>query len=97
MGNYEEIVNENKHFYDIKTGLKESMVNINKTLDSIKTWDELINLKEESIENNRIKKTKTIKGLFVLLYKFMHFLRDFKYYFSINNSSRLYNYFKFFI
>ena len=62
MGNSDDaILEENKHFYDIKTGLKESMVNINKTLDSIKTWDELINLKEESIENNRIKKTKTIK------------------------------------
>ena len=60
MGNYEEIVNENKHFYDIKAGLKESMVNINKTLDDIKSWDELINLKEESIEDTIIKKTKTI-------------------------------------
>ena len=62
MGNDEEtILNENKNFYDIKTGLKESMVNINKTLDDIKSWDELINLKEESIEDKIIKKTKTIK------------------------------------
>ena len=62
MGNSQEIsAAENKHFYDIKTGLKEYMININQTLDNIKNWDELINLKEESIEDNIIKKTKTIK------------------------------------
>ena len=62
MGNSQEIsATENKHFYDIKTGLKEYMININQTLDNIKNWDELINLKEESIEDNIIKKTKTIK------------------------------------
>ena len=62
MGNSKKtIAIENKHFYDIKAGLKESMVNINKTLDNIKNWDELINLKEESIEDNIIKRSKTIK------------------------------------
>ena len=62
MGNSKETTaNENKHYYDIKTGLKESMININKTLDNIKNWDELINLKEESIEDNIIKRSKTIK------------------------------------
>ena len=62
MGNSKKtIAIENKHFYDIKAGLKESMININKTLDNIKNWDELINLKEESIEDNIIKRSKTIK------------------------------------
>ena len=63
MGNSEDtILEENKHFYDIKAGLKESMLSINKTLDDIKSWDELINLKEESIEDEVIKRTKTIKN-----------------------------------
>ena len=39
----------NQHFLDIRIGLKESFFNISKTLDNIKNWDELINLKEESI------------------------------------------------
>ena len=51
-----------KHFSDIKNGLKESMININKTLENIKDWDELINLKEESIEDIIIRRTKTIKN-----------------------------------
>ena len=50
------------HFYDVQSGLKESMININKTLDDINNWEELINLKEESIEDIKIKKTKTIKS-----------------------------------
>ena len=51
-----------KHFSDIKNGLKETMININKTLENIKDWDELINLKEESIEDIIIRRTKTIKN-----------------------------------
>ena len=63
MGNSKDtILEENKHFYDIKTGLKESMLSINKTLDDIKSWEELINLKEESLEDAVIKRTKTIKN-----------------------------------
>ena len=62
MGNAEEKqANDNNHFYEIKSGLMESMININKTLNNIKDWDELINLKEVSIEDKQIKRTKTIK------------------------------------
>ena len=50
---------ENQHFLDIRIGLKESFFNISKTLDKINNWDELINLKEESIEEIIIKNTKT--------------------------------------
>ena len=50
------------HLKDVKNELKESMININQTIDKVKTWDKLINLKEESIENMTIMKTKTIKN-----------------------------------
>ena len=49
------------HFLDVQIGVKESMFNITKTLDDMKDWEELLNLKEESIEDIIIKKTKIIK------------------------------------
>ena len=53
--------NEAKNFQKIKTGLKEYMLNAYKTLNEIKDWDELMNLKEEPSENQELSKTKTIK------------------------------------
>ena len=47
-------LNEMKHFYDINKGLRESMLNINETLDNIENWDELLNLKEESLEDKKL-------------------------------------------
>ena len=44
---------EMKHFFDVQNGLKESMLKINKTLENINNWDELINLKEESLEEKK--------------------------------------------
>ena len=62
MGNSKEKEEkDNKHFTEVKVGLKNSFENIKHTLDNIKDWDELINLKEESIENVILKQTKTIK------------------------------------
>ena len=61
MGNEEEKKTiDMNHFYDVRNGLKETMININKTLDDIKDWDELINLKEESTEDNITIKEITI-------------------------------------
>ena len=63
MGNSKEKAEkENEHFTKVKDGLKESFKNIKQTLDNIKDWEELINLKEESIENVILKRTKTIKN-----------------------------------
>ena len=53
---------EEKHFLKIQTGLKDSMVNIEKSLVNFKNWDELMNLKEEeSLEEKLLERTKTIK------------------------------------
>jgi len=55
-------LNEMKHFYDINKGLRESMLNINETLDNIENWDELLNLKEESLEDKKLmEETNEIK------------------------------------
>ena len=50
---------EMKHFNDVKKGLRESMANINKTLDNIENWDELLNLKDESLD--KAKSTETMR------------------------------------
>ena len=55
---------EIKHFNDINKGLRESMLNINKTLDNIENWDELLNIKDESLEEKQIMETKEIKEEF---------------------------------
>ena len=52
---------EMQHYLDIQKGLRESMVNIQKTLNNIDNWDELLNLKEESLEDKQLMKSKTIK------------------------------------
>ena len=56
--------NEMKHFNDINKGLRESMININKTLDNIENWDELLNLKDESLEEQELTETNEIKEEF---------------------------------
>ena len=62
MGNSQEKkANDMNNFLDVHYGLKESIININQTLDEINNWEELLNLKEESIEDIRLKRTKTIK------------------------------------
>ena len=53
--------NELQHFQNIQKGLKEYMSNFNKAIDEIEDWDELLNLKEENIDNIKLMKTKTIK------------------------------------
>ena len=64
-------LNKIKYFNDIQKGLKESFFHFNKTLDHINNWDELINLKEESIEEITIKRTKTIKEGYTCCKKFL--------------------------
>ena len=62
MGNAKEKAEkENQQFSDVKDGLKNSIESIKQTLANIKDWDELMNLKEESIEYSIIKNTKKIK------------------------------------
>jgi len=51
-----------KYLKDVKDGLGKSVKNITNILENINDWDELINLKEESIENVILKRTKTIKN-----------------------------------
>ena len=55
---------EMKHFNDVKKGLRESMANINKTLDNIENWDELLNLKDESLEEPKSTETNEMKEEF---------------------------------
>ena len=38
--------NDMNYFLDVQIGLKESMININKTIDEINNWEELLNLKK---------------------------------------------------
>ena len=52
---------ENNPFKNVKDGLKNSIESIKQTLDNINDWDELMNLKEESIEYSILKNTKMIK------------------------------------
>ena len=54
-------LNEARNFQNIRRGLKKYMFNVNKTLDEIEDWEELISLKEEPTENKKLMKTKTIK------------------------------------
>lgn len=53
---------ETNNLTSVKNGIKESMSNINKTLNKIKNWKELINHQEEYIEDIILKTTKTIKS-----------------------------------
>ena len=54
-------LNEVRNFQNIKRGLKEYMFNVNRTLNEIEDWEELMSLKEEQTENKKLAKTKTIK------------------------------------
>ena len=54
-------LNEARNFQNIRRGLKKYMFNVDKTLDEIEDWEELISLKEEPTENKKLMKTKTIK------------------------------------
>ena len=54
-------LNEARNFQNIRKGLKKYMFNVDKTLDEIEDWEELISLKEEPTENKKLMKTKTIK------------------------------------
>ena len=57
----ERLDEEASHFLNIQAGLKESMNNIEKTLVDTKNWEELMNIKEESPEENKLMRNKTIK------------------------------------
>ena len=52
---------EENHFETITKGLKESMVNFDKVLGDIKDWEELMSIKEVSLEEKKLKKSRTIK------------------------------------
>ena len=59
---YEDrISEENKHYDDIKVGIKKSMLNINERLSKIKNWDDLMNTDEDS-EENKLLRNQTIIG-----------------------------------
>ena len=51
-------ISEILHFYDIKKGLRESMIKFNETFNEIEDWDELLNLKDESLKNEKLKSQK---------------------------------------
>ena len=55
-------LDEMQHFYAVKKGFKESMLNINQTLNDFENWDELLNLEEESEEDKKITRAKTVKN-----------------------------------
>ena len=57
----ERLKEEKKHFKNIQNGLKESMKDIEEALDGFKNWDELMNTKEESSEENKLIRNQTIK------------------------------------
>lgn len=73
-----------EHFQDIRKGLTESMNNINETLHKIENWDELLSIKEESLEEikslqeTKIKpefeKTKNIFDFFGFLFCAIHLI-----------------------
>ena len=58
----ERILEENNHFLTIKKGLRESMNNIDKAMENIESWDELMNIKEESLKDINLIRNKTIKA-----------------------------------
>ena len=55
-------LDEMQHFYAVKKGFKESMLNINQTLNDFENWDELLNLEEESEEDKKLNRAKTVKN-----------------------------------
>ena len=55
-------LDEMQHFYAVKKGFKESMLNINQTLNDFENWDELLSLEEESEEVKKITRSKTVKN-----------------------------------
>ena len=67
-------LDEMQHFLAIKKGLKESMININQTLNNFDNWDELLSLKEESPEDNKFQDSKEIKNEFEKTKTFFDFL-----------------------
>ena len=52
---------DQKHYNIIKEGLNESMLNINKAIENIGNWDELMNIKEQLPESIQIQRSKTIE------------------------------------
>ena len=59
-------IQNDKHFLDVRKGLRESMINFNHTLDIVKNWDELMNIKEESSEEIKLLRQKKIRNIFIL-------------------------------
>lgn len=57
----ERLIEEENHFLNIRKGLKDSMDNIENALVDIKNWDELMNINEESFEEKKLMRSKTIK------------------------------------
>ena len=57
----ERKIEEDNHFLNIQTGLKNSMDNIEKALIDTKNWEELMNIKEEYPEENKLMRNKIIK------------------------------------
>ena len=53
-----------KYFHTIKNGLKESMIDFKYTLDKINNWDELVELKDDEFEGNKLLKSATVKDEF---------------------------------
>ena len=52
---------EQKHFDKVRTGLTESMISIGRVTEDVKDWDELMNIKEVSLDSNKLRKSKSIK------------------------------------
>ena len=59
---------EQNHYCVIKKGLNESMLNINKAIENIGNWDELMNIKEQSSESIQFQSTKTIKKKYKIIF-----------------------------
>ena len=58
-----QLENEN-HYKTIHKGLLDSMNDFNEALEVIGNWDELMNLKDESPQDNKLMRHKTIKEEF---------------------------------
>ena len=88
---------DQKHYNIIKEGLNESMLNINKAIENIGNWDELMNIKEQLPESIQIQRSKTIEYKYKETKCFFYYIWDNILFNSFNRSSSKYNYFKFFI
>ena len=58
----DRITEEKSHYDNIKIGLPKSMSDIDKSLEEIKNWDELMNIEEKSSEETLLLRSKTIKA-----------------------------------